>query len=177
MKCPFSNLYTQLLSVFLYKGYLDPEYYMTQQLTEKSDVYSFGIFLLELATARNPIEKGKHIVGMIRQAMDKTKELYNLEPILDPIVASSMSPRSVEKFIDVALRCVQESGANRPLMSEVVKEIENTMELAGMNPNTESTSTSASYEGASKGFEHPYNSNESLFTYSGVYSPSKIEPK
>ncbi|XP_073041595.1 leucine-rich repeat receptor protein kinase HPCA1-like [Primulina eburnea] len=158
-------------------GYLDPEYYMTQQLTEKSDVYSFGILLLELATARNPIEKGKHIVGMIRQAMDKTKELYNLEPILDPIVASSMSPRSVEKFIDLALSCVQESGANRPLMSEVVKEIENTMELAGMNPNTESASTSASYEGASKGFEHPYNSNESLFTYSGLYSPSKIEPK
>ncbi|XP_073139436.1 leucine-rich repeat receptor protein kinase HPCA1-like isoform X2 [Henckelia pumila] len=159
-------------------GYLDPEYYMTQQLTEKSDVYSFGILLLELATARNPIEKGKHIVGMIRQAMDKTKELYNLEPILDPIVASSMSPRSVEKFINLALSCVQESGANRPLMSEVVKEIENTMELAGMNPNAESASTSASYEGASKGFEHPYNSNESLFTYSGAYSPSrKVEPK
>ncbi|KAL0375894.1 UNVERIFIED_CONTAM: putative leucine-rich repeat receptor-like protein kinase [Sesamum calycinum] len=157
-------------------GYLDPEYYMTQQLTEKSDVYSFGIVLLELLTARSPIERGKYIVREVKVAMDKTKEMYNLQGVLDPIVAANMAPGSVEKFVDLALRCVEESGLNRPMMGEVVKEIEKIMELAGLNPNTESASASESYEEAKKGFNHPY-TNESLFAYSGGYTPSKLEPK
>ncbi|KAK6121284.1 hypothetical protein DH2020_044987 [Rehmannia glutinosa] len=152
-------------------GYLDPEYYMTQELTEKSDVYSFGVLLFELLTSRSPIVKGKYIVREVKQAMDKTKELYNLEDILDPIVASNMAPRSVEKLVDLALRCVQELGANRPTMSDVVKEIENVMEFAGLNPNT-SASTSESYEGVKKEFDHPY-TNESLFAYSGAFSPTR----
>ncbi|KAG8364012.1 hypothetical protein BUALT_Bualt19G0082000 [Buddleja alternifolia] len=158
-------------------GYLDPEYYMTLQLTEKSDVYSFGVLLFELLTARSPIEKGKYIVAVVKDAMDKTKDMYNLQAILDPIVASNMAPRSVEKFVDLALRCVQELGVDRPTMSEVVKEVEIIMEMAGLNPNAESSSTSESYEGKSKEFDHPY-TNESLdFAYSGVYSPARLEPK
>ncbi|MQM21187.1 hypothetical protein Taro_054222 [Colocasia esculenta] len=39
-------------------GYMDHEYYMTQQRTEKCDVYSFEVLLLELVTARRLIEKG-----------------------------------------------------------------------------------------------------------------------
>ena len=54
--------------------------------------------------------------------MDKTKELYNLQKLLDPTLGG------FNKFVDVALRCVEESGANRPTMGhEVVKEIENNM--------------------------------------------------
>lgn len=49
--------------MLLVQGYLDPEYYMTQKLTDKTDVYSFGIVLLELITGMVPIsESNKNIV-------------------------------------------------------------------------------------------------------------------
>ncbi|KAM7474428.1 hypothetical protein LguiB_021671 [Lonicera macranthoides] len=160
---------------YITQGYLDPEYYMTQQLTEKSDVYSFGVVLLELITARPPIHQGKYIVREVRQTMDRAKDLYNLQGVLDPRIGQFTDLRGLEKFVDVSMRCVEEAGSHRPAMSEVVKEIENAMEMAGLNPNVESATTSASYEGVSKGCEHPY-SNESLFVYSGAYLPSKLEP-
>lgn len=155
---------------------MDPEYYMTQQLTEKSDVYSFGIVMLELITARNPIEKGKYIVREVKEAMNKEKVLYNLHEVLDPIIGLSSELQGLERFVDVALRCVEETGIQRPRMSEVVKEIENIMELAGFNPNAESASTSESYEGKSKGHDHPY-LKDSLFNYSGGHLSSNLEAK
>jgi Leucine-rich repeat (LRR) protein len=157
-------------------GYMDPEYYMTNQLTEKSDVYSFGVVLLEIITARAPIQQGKYIVREVKESMDKTKELYNLQGVLDPMIGQFGDLKGLEKFVDISMRCVEEAGANRPAMSEVVKEIERVMEMADMNPNIESASTSASYEGVSKGNEHPY-TDQSLFVYSGAYLPSKLEPK
>uniref|UniRef100_A0A7N2L3F0 Protein kinase domain-containing protein n=1 Tax=Quercus lobata TaxID=97700 RepID=A0A7N2L3F0_QUELO len=105
------------------QGYLDSEYYMTQQLTEKSDVYNYGVM-----------------------AMDKTKVLCNLHEILDPAIGLQTSLKGLEKFVDLAMRCVEESGANRPAMGDVVKEIENIMQIAGLNPNAESTSALDSYE-------------------------------
>lgn len=154
---------------------MDPEYYMTNQLTEKSDVYSFGVVLLELITARNPIEKGRYIVREVRQMMDKSKELYNLYEILDPTIGLTNQLKGLERFVDVALQCVEETGDKRPTMSDVVKEIEGVMVLAGFNPNAESASNSAS-DYASKGGEHPY-TNDSLFAYSGDHFPTKLDPK
>ncbi|XP_059445078.1 leucine-rich repeat receptor protein kinase HPCA1-like isoform X1 [Corylus avellana] len=155
-------------------GYLDPEYYMTQQLTEKSDVYGFGVVMLELITARMPIERGKYIVRVVQTAMDKTKVLYNLHEILDPAIGLQTSLKGLEKFVDLAMRCVEESGANRPAMGMVVKEIENIMEQAGLNPNAESATTSESYDVNKENSHHPY-SNEG-FEYSGAYPTLKIEP-
>ncbi|XP_075651400.1 leucine-rich repeat receptor protein kinase HPCA1-like isoform X2 [Castanea sativa] len=155
-------------------GYMDPEYYMTQQLTEKSDVYSFGVLMLELITARMPIERGKYIVRVVQTAIDRTKDLYNLQEILDPTIGLQTSLKGLEKFVDLAMRCVEELGGNRPTMGDVVKEIENVMQMVGLNPNVESASTSASYEDVSKGNSgHPY-SNES-FEYSGSFPTSKTD--
>lgn len=161
------------------QGYLDPEYYMTQQLTEKSDVYSFGVLMLELLTGRRPIERGKYIVREIRTAMDKKKELYNLYELIDPTIGLSTTLKGFEKYVDLALKCVQESGDDRPTMSEVVKDIENILQQAGLNPNAESASSSASYEDASKGnFNHPYCNEEGFdYGYSGGFPTSKIEPQ
>ncbi|XP_050261520.1 leucine-rich repeat receptor protein kinase HPCA1-like [Quercus robur] len=151
-------------------GYMDPEYYMTHRLTEKSDVYSFGVLMLELITARKPIEHGKYIVREVQEKMDKTKDLYNLHEFLDPAIGLGTTLNGFEKFVDLAMRCVEEAGSNRPMMAEVVKEIENIMELAGLNLNTNSTSTSASYEEISKGSSH-YPKSSGTLDSSGVYLP------
>ncbi|KAK9022885.1 hypothetical protein V6N11_003123 [Hibiscus sabdariffa] len=158
-------------------GYLDPEYYMTQQLTEKSDVYSFGVLMLEIVTARRPIERGTYIVREVRMLMDKSKSLYNLQQILDQTIGLGTSPKGLERFVDLAMRCVEESGSARPTMGDVVKEIENIMQMAGMNPNAESAASSATYSDAAKGADlHPY--GDESFAYSGGFpiSANKIEP-
>ncbi|KAF5946817.1 hypothetical protein HYC85_017045, partial [Camellia sinensis] len=145
-------------------GYLDPEYCMTQQLTEKSDVYAFGVLMIELITAKQPIEKGKYIVTEVRQKMDKAKDLYDLHEILDPNILGT-ALKGLEKFVDLAMRCVEE-GAGRPTMGEVVKEIENIMQIAGWNPNVDSVSASVGFEGTSN---HLY-SEESLIIYSRAFA-------
>lgn len=118
--------------------------------------------MLELITARRPIERGKYIVKEVKNTMNKTKELYGLHEIIDPTIGLGPTLIGLEKFVDVAMKCVEDSGSDRPSMSDVVKEIENLLILAGLNPNAESASTSASYEDVSKGSSnHPY-SNESL---------------
>ncbi|MCD9560926.1 hypothetical protein HAX54_019789 [Datura stramonium] len=65
-------------------GYMDPEYYMTNQLTEKSDVYSFGVVLLEIVTGKIPIDKGRYIVREVKMQWTRQKDMYNLNEILDP---------------------------------------------------------------------------------------------
>ncbi|KAI4296124.1 hypothetical protein L6164_036108 [Bauhinia variegata] len=141
-------------------GYLDPEYYMTQQLSEKSDVYSFGVLMLEIITGKRPIQRGKYIVREVRNAIDETKDLYGLQKILDPAIGSGGTLKGLEQFVDLAMKCVAESGIERPIMSDVVKEIENVLLSAGSNPTAESSSTSTSYEEVSKGSSHHPYSNE-----------------
>ncbi|KAI9107236.1 hypothetical protein K1719_021845 [Acacia pycnantha] len=129
-----------------WRGYLDPEYYMSQQLTEKSDVYSFRVVLPELITAREPIERGKYIVKEIMSAVDKKKDLCGLYEFLDPTMDLGSTLIGLEQYVSLAMKCVEESA-----------------------------STSASYEDISKGSSrHPY-SNESLDAGAVLPNP-KIEP-
>nr|POE80143.1 putative leucine-rich repeat receptor-like protein kinase [Quercus suber] len=145
-------------------------------LTEKSDVYSYGVVMLELVTTRMPIERVKYIVRVVQMAMDKTKVLYNLHEFFDPAIGLQTSLKGLEKFVDLAMRHVEKSGANRPVMSDVVKEIENIMQIVGLNPNAESTSASDSYEVSKGNSGHPYCNETFEFQYSGAFPTSKIEP-
>ncbi|KAI3913546.1 hypothetical protein MKX01_022127, partial [Papaver californicum] len=155
-------------------GYLDPEYYMSNQLNAKSDVYSFGVVLLELLTARVPLEKGRYIVREVRVVMDREKDRYGLSELLDPALGLTNPLKGLEQFVDLAMRCVEETGDRRPTMSEVVKEIERVMQMAGMNTNSDS----ASYDATStRSSPHPYNNNVASFDYSGAYTPSRIDPQ
>eukprot|EP00258_Populus_trichocarpa_P039785 XP_024455804.1 probable leucine-rich repeat receptor-like protein kinase At5g49770 isoform X3 [Populus trichocarpa] len=131
-------------------GYIDPEYQKTLLLTEKSDVYGFGVVLLELVSGRKPLERGKYLVAEVSSSLDRKKDLYNLHELLDPSIGLDTKPKGLDKILDLAMKCVQEKGSDRPTMGEVVKEIENILHLAGSNPNAEAESTSASFEEASQ---------------------------
>ncbi|XP_073264975.1 leucine-rich repeat receptor protein kinase HPCA1 isoform X1 [Populus alba] len=123
-------------------GYIDPEYQKTLLLTEKSDVYGFGVVLLELVSGRKPIERGKYLVAEVSSSLDRKEDLYNLHELLDPSIGLDTKPRGLDKMVDLAMKCVQEKGRDRPTMGEVVKEVENILHLAGLNPNAEAESTS-----------------------------------
>ncbi|XP_058075188.1 leucine-rich repeat receptor protein kinase HPCA1-like [Magnolia sinica] len=174
---------TQVKGTF---GYLDPEYYMTQQLTDKSDVYSFGVVMLELISAKKPIENGKYIVRVVQMAMDKNEEYYGLSEIMDPSIRYATNLIGFGRFLELAMQCVKELAADRPTMSEVVKEIETILQNDGLNTNSASASSSATNFGFMKGSVHdPYDQtllkkdeNSDAFDYSGGYALSaKVEPK
>ena len=156
---------------------MDPEYFMTGQLTEKSDVYSFGVVMLELVTGRKPIEHGSYVVREVKTAMDnqRKKDSSNLEDILDPTLDLSKPLKGLERFLDLAIRCVEELSAGRPTMNEVLKELENIQQLAGFDNNVERVSTSTTYsETTGESSYHPYN-KKVFFEYSGSFPHSEIE--
>ncbi|KAJ0957107.1 putative protein kinase RLK-Pelle-LRR-VIII-1 family [Helianthus annuus] len=167
-------------------GYLDPEYYMTQQLTDKSDVYSFGVVMLELVTAKPPITKGKYIVREVRMKMDKTEEEeYGLRELMDPNIKNTTYLTGFKTYIQLALQCVEDSGSDRPSMSDVVKALETILITDGLHTDSTSASSSATEFGSAKGApRHPYNevtlkrNDSGAFDYSGGYNIStKVEPK
>ncbi|XP_062158380.1 leucine-rich repeat receptor protein kinase HPCA1 [Alnus glutinosa] len=170
-------------------GYLDPEYYLTQQLTEKSDVYSFGVVILELVTAKQPIEKGKYIVREVRMALDKSdEEYYGLKDMVDSSIRNTSNLIGFGSFLELAMQCLEDTAADRPTMSEVVKAVETILQNDGLaTDSTTSASSSATDFGASKAaLKHPYNeslpkkdvTDSDAFDYSGGYTISaKVEPK
>lgn len=167
-------------------GYLDPEYYMTQQLTEKSDVYSFGVVMLELVTAKQPIERDKYIVNQVRMAMDKNdEECYGLSNVMDPAIRNTTNLVGFVRFVDLALQCVEEAVADRPTMSEVVKELEIILQSDGLNTNSTTASSSAADFGMAKGAKYhcdvmprkDVNDSDAFYCSDEYDLSAKLEPK
>ncbi|KAM0991776.1 hypothetical protein ACFX2I_010092 [Malus domestica] len=119
-------------------GYIDPEYFLTNKLTDKSDVYSLGIVFLELLTGGQPISHGKNIVREVNLAY----QAGLVFSIIDKRMRSYPS-KCVERFLDLALRCCNEKPDKRPHMLEVVREIENILKIMPATDTIFSPSTSS----------------------------------
>ncbi|XP_061346697.1 probable LRR receptor-like serine/threonine-protein kinase At1g67720 [Gastrolobium bilobum] len=112
-------------------GYLDPEYYISQQLTDKSDVYSFGVILLELISGQEAISNESFGVNC-RNIVQWAKlhiESGDIQGIIDPLLRKDYDLQSMWKIAEKALMCVQPHGHMRPSISEVLKEIQDAISI------------------------------------------------
>ncbi|KAK1290203.1 putative LRR receptor-like serine/threonine-protein kinase [Acorus calamus] len=110
-------------------GYLDPEYYATQQLSEKSDVYSFGVVLLELISGRKPVSVEDYgtewnIVHWARSLINKG----DITSIIDPSL-ENFKIESVWRIAEVAISSVHPYGASRPRMQEIELAIQDAIKI------------------------------------------------
>ena len=111
-------------------GYLDPEYYRRQQLTEKSDVYSFGVVLCEVLCARAPIirnadKKQVSLAEWARQSHHNGK----MDKMIDPTLKGEIVPHCLKKYCEIAVNCLLDNGIERPSMNDVVWGLEFALQL------------------------------------------------
>ncbi|KAJ6826271.1 GDSL esterase/lipase [Iris pallida] len=111
-------------------GYLDPEYFRTQQLTEKSDVYSFGVVLLEVLCARPVIDRSLpwEEVNLAEWGM-KWQKKGLLRRIVDPALKGEVDSESLGKFGETVEKCLSKYGVDRPTMGEVLWNLEYVLQL------------------------------------------------
>ncbi|XP_057423374.1 PTI1-like tyrosine-protein kinase At3g15890 [Lotus japonicus] len=103
-------------------GYLAPEYAMWGKVSESCDVFSFGILLLEIVSAKKPIEK---LPGGIKRDIVQWVTPYFhkgvFKHIADPKLKGNFDLEELISVITLAMRCTDGSPDKRPSMAEVVE--------------------------------------------------------
>lgn len=104
-------------------GYMAPEYGYSLKITAKSDVYSFGIVLLEILTAKQPMDKripeNMHIVAWVNRELRERKSEFM--SILDPqlVLSSGTQIQEMVQVLGVSLLCVNQHPEDRPAMKDI----------------------------------------------------------
>ncbi|KAG5249815.1 wall-associated receptor kinase [Salix suchowensis] len=117
-----THLTTKVQGTF---GYLDPEYFQTSQLTEKSDVYSFGVVLVELLSGKKPLflTNSLETVSLVVHFNDSMED-GRIFDIIDAQVKGNCNEEEAMVIANLAKRCLNLNGRNRPTMREVARKLE-----------------------------------------------------
>ncbi|XP_059448527.1 probable receptor-like protein kinase At1g49730 [Corylus avellana] len=99
-------------------GYMDPEYVVSQELTEKSDVYSYGVLLLEIVTARRAIQDNKNLVEW---SQTYTASESRLPELLDPSIRDSCDLDQLQTVVSIVRWCTQREGRARPSIKQILR--------------------------------------------------------
>ncbi|XP_062083922.1 G-type lectin S-receptor-like serine/threonine-protein kinase LECRK3 [Humulus lupulus] len=114
------------------KGYVAPEWFRNMPVTAKVDVYSYGILLLELICCRRNVEENvKDEAHMI--LADWAYDCYagrELEFLVENDNEALQDMKKVEKYVMIALWCIQEDPSLRPTMKKVMLMLEGTVEVS-----------------------------------------------
>ncbi|XP_047956375.1 serine/threonine-protein kinase BRI1-like 1 isoform X3 [Salvia hispanica] len=114
-----SNPSTQVMCS---RGYIDPSFCVTGELTEASDVYAFGVVLVEVLSERRANEPSHEYRVLASWAREKISERKGHE-----IVASNLREYISESclicFLEIVEGCLQIEPEKRPKMTDVFVEL------------------------------------------------------
>ncbi|KAM0053689.1 putative protein kinase RLK-Pelle-LRR-IV family [Helianthus debilis subsp. tardiflorus] len=91
-------------------------------MTPKFDVYCFGTLMFEILCGRKP---------MIREDVVEEK----VDDIIDPNLRKQIDTQSLISFLNIAETCLKKELVERPTMDQIVKELEEAMELQSKHEN------------------------------------------
>ena len=114
------------------KGYVAPEWFRHMPVTVKVDVYSFGILLLELICCRKSFEaeaKDEDQMILADWAYDCYKD-KKLDLLVENDEEAIDDMKRVEKYVMIAIWCIQEDPSLRPTMKKVVQMMEGSVEVS-----------------------------------------------
>ncbi|KAK3409361.1 hypothetical protein EUGRSUZ_J01489 [Eucalyptus grandis] len=132
-------------------GYLDPEYYRRQRLTDKSDVYSFGVVLFEVLCARPAVSRMAPMeqISLAEWAQSCCKS-GSVEEMVDPHLKGAIALECLNKFCEIAMSCLRDEGTKRPSMNDVVDDDDHDAASIRGNGSDEEINTSDSDSGGRK---------------------------
>ncbi|XP_051208071.1 G-type lectin S-receptor-like serine/threonine-protein kinase LECRK2 [Lolium perenne] len=113
------------------RGYVAPEWFKNIGITSKVDVYSFGVILLELVCCRRNVEL--EIADEERTILTYwANDCYRcgrMDLLVDGDEEANFNIKKVERFVAVALWCLQEEPTMRPTMLKVTQMLDGAVQI------------------------------------------------
>ncbi|KAL4353752.1 hypothetical protein GQ457_06G026920 [Hibiscus cannabinus] len=145
-------------------GYMAPEYAVNGEMTEKTDVFAFGVILFQVLFGR-PAED-LSLPQDLRYILEWAKESLREGTIyhaMDPYLKERVAPGCLNKYLEIASRCVHHDRKERPAMGEVEITLELALELQdradaemeATNPSTECLYEEALFSASVRNFSAP----------------------
>lgn len=104
-------------------GYIAPEWFKNMGITAKVDVYSFGVTLLEIICCRKILERvvENEEAAVLTDWVNSCYRNGRLDMVVGGDEEALFDMRRVERFVTVAIWCVQEEPSLRPTMWKVAQ--------------------------------------------------------
>lgn len=124
------------------KGYVATEWFRNSPITSKVDVYSYGVVLLEIVCCKKAVDLEDNVI-LIDWAYDCFRQ-RRLKDLIKEDLEALDNMDLVERYVKIAIWCIQEEPGKRPNMRKVTQMLEGVAQVNDPpNPSPYNTFTCA----------------------------------